>query len=171
MKVFTDGSFSSSTPHVAGVGVHFPDQEFKDISQAFYDRPTSQRAELWAVWLAIQTIRAMTQDNIEIYSDSKYTIQSCTQWIHKWNKNGWKTAKGQPVLNQDILVPLSQCLQNVSFYHVSAHTHQQDPVSKANDQADKLAKKAIKDMLKNETRHSATPLQIDQTSSHVVQPK
>lgn len=154
IEVFTDGSFSSSTPNVGGIGIHFPNKEFKDISQAFFEKPTSQRAELLAVLTAIQTIRQSLSQSILIYSDSRYTIMACTEWVTKWKKNGWKTAKNEPVLNQDLLKPLSEILKDVSFQHVAAHTNNKDWVSCGNDQADRLAKLGVKNAIHETNLHS-----------------
>ncbi len=165
VQVFTDGSYSSQRPDGCGLGVHFPNGDFKDISEAFTDRPTNQRAELMAIMRAIQQVRGTTTVpkqgkslpktdtgvKIEIYTDSKYAIGALTIWIHNWRKNGWKTAKckqndweQKDVLNRDIIEPLSQMLQGVMFHHVQAHTNQTDDVSQSNAMADQLAKAAVK---------------------------
>lgn len=39
---------------------------------------------------------------MRIYSDSKYAINSVTEWAVKWQQNGWRTAGG-PVKNQDLV--------------------------------------------------------------------
>lgn len=151
IRVFTDGSFSSSTPDVAGFGVHFPDKQYSDISQAFTEGPTNQRAELFAVLCAIHTIRHEHKSDapIHVYSDSRYTIDACTAWwgIPRWQRNGWKTTKKEDVSNQDILRPLSSRLSGVTFHHVRAHTNGTDDASICNSVADKLAKQAIKNHL------------------------
>lgn len=152
VEVFTDGSYSSSRPDGCGIGVHFPKGDFKDISEAFTDRPTNQRAELMAIMRAIQQVRKTDADiKIEIYTDSKYAIGALTMWIHNWRKNGWKTAQSkqnewesEDVRNRDIIEPLSLLLEGVTFHHVHAHTNQTDAVSKANAVADQLAKAAVK---------------------------
>lgn len=148
IRVFTDGSFSSSTPDVGGFGVHFPDGQFADISQAFTEGPTNQRAELFAVLCAINTVRNEHKCDapIHIYSDSRYVIDACTAWwgIPRWKHNGWKTTKKEDVSNQDILRPLSTKLSGVSFHHVRAHTDGKDDASMCNAVVDKLAKQAIK---------------------------
>lgn len=145
VQVYTDGSYSSSRPDGCGLGVHFPNGEFKDLSEAFTNRPTNQRAELMAIMRAIQQVRKTDADiAIEIFTDSKYAIGACTLWIHNWRKNGWKTTNKEDVLNRDIIEPLSEMLQGVEFHHVPAHTNKNDDMSKANAVADRLAKEAVK---------------------------
>lgn len=140
--VFTDGSFANN---VAGIGIHFPNGECKDVSEPFTDRPTSQRAELHAILTAIRMVRhTFPQNDIHIYSDSQYAIKSCTEWMPRWQQNQWKASTGKPVANQDLMIPLSQCLHNVQFTHVTAHTSWTDVVSNGNREADRLAKAATK---------------------------
>ncbi len=145
VQIFTDGSYSSSRPDGCGLGVHFPNGEYKDISEAFTVKPTNQRAELMAIMRAIQCVRQNDRDiGIEIFTDSKYAIGACTLWIHNWRRNGWKTTNKEDVQNKDIIEPLSQILEGVEFHHVQAHTNKDDDLSKANAVADRLAKEVVK---------------------------
>lgn len=55
----------------------------------------------------------------DIYSDSKYAIQSINEWSEKWQLNGWKTSTGQPVANSDLIkdavqlkMKLTSCIVN-----------------------------------------------------------
>lgn len=61
---------------------------------------TNQRAELTAILRALE-IAGDTQD-VEIRTDSKYSIQCVTEWYINWERNGWKTREG-PVKNQDLV--------------------------------------------------------------------
>ena len=42
------------------------------------------------------------EQNIELYTASKYTKDGIEKWIFKWKKNGWKTANRQDVKNIDL---------------------------------------------------------------------
>lgn len=149
IQVFTDGSFSSSHPEICGIGIHFPNGDFKDVSDPFKIQPTNQRAELMAIYRAIQIVREKDPDSrIEIHTDSKYAIGACTHWLANWKRTGWRrkikmangTYEWKDVMNQDILRPLSFVLKNVVFHHVRAHTKLQDYLSICNAKADALAK-------------------------------
>jgi ribonuclease HI len=143
VQIFTDGSYSSSHPTICGLGIHFPNGEFKDVSESFIVRPTNQRAELMAILRAIQIVRETDATSvIEIHTDSQYAIGACTHWLPKWKRNGWKAATGKDICNQDILQPLSLLLTNVWFHHVKAHTNNDDYMSVHNECADQLAKQA-----------------------------
>lgn len=145
--VFTDGACSGNGKKTAkgGIGIHFPNGEFTDISQKFTESPvTNQRAELYAIQLALETIiKGATFNEITIYSDSRYSIKSLTEWIKNWEKNNWKNAAGKPVMNQDLIKPINRILKNIKgkviFTHVKAHTGGSSFESVGNDKADKLA--------------------------------
>lgn len=144
INIFTDGSFSSSTPDVCGIGIHFPNGEFDDVSSIYLIHPTNQRAELQAIFEAIQIVRQNEPTKpIYIYTDSKYAIGACTKWLKWWKLTNWQTSKDTPVMNQDILKPLSECLSNVTFHHVRAHTSQTTWTAMGNRRADQLARNAI----------------------------
>lgn len=73
----------------------------RNISERLVGEPqTNQRAELTAILRALETID-LGQD-LEIRTDSKYSIQCVTEWYINWEKNGWKTRTG-PVKNQDLV--------------------------------------------------------------------
>lgn len=147
IKVFTDGSFSKSRDGIkCGYGVHFPDEELDDIANKFDDKPTNQRAELYAIYKAIKIVsKNYDFDKLNVYTDSKYSIDSLTVWIKNWKKNGWQTAGNKDVLNQDIIKKIDKYLtkhkNKVIFTHVKAHTGKQDEFSVCNDVVDKLAKR------------------------------
>ena len=158
IRVFTDGSLSRSkhSPKLgsfaksicgvkSGYGVHFPDEEIEDVGRKFTHTPiTNQRAELYAIYKAIIYVSMYyTFESLDIYTDSKYSMDSLTVWIKNWKKNGWKTANNNEVLNQDIIRKIDKLLgkYKVNFFHVKAHTGKQDDLSKGNDVADMLAKR------------------------------
>lgn len=66
---------------------------FREIPS--YEDPTSQRAELTALIIALQQAKARYEGTIykpymkiTIYTDSKYAHGCITDWIHKWLSNG-----------------------------------------------------------------------------------
>lgn len=71
------------------------------------DNTTNNRMELSAIRESLRYIeeRKLTGD-IELYTDSAYAMNGLNSWMYGWQKNGWKTATGDPVLNQDIWADL-----------------------------------------------------------------
>ena len=97
---------------------------------------TNQRMEVYAVLDAIRTLGA-DGTPIEIVSDSTYVVNCFRDsWWVKWEKNGWKNSKKQPVANTDLWKPLIEVVRNndVKFTWVKGHSGH--PM---NDLADQLA--------------------------------
>jgi ribonuclease HI len=94
--------------------------------------------ELMAPIMALKKIK--TNSEIVIYTDSTYVKNGITEWIKKWEKNGWKNANKKPVKNKDLWVKLdSLCKKNkVTWKWVKGHSN-----NKYNNLADTLATQAL----------------------------
>jgi ribonuclease HI len=46
---------------------------------------------------------APVNQDVQITSDSKYTINCASVWYKNWERNGWRSSKGDAVLNQDLI--------------------------------------------------------------------
>jgi ribonuclease HI len=68
-------------------------------------------------------------------------MKAVTTWLPGWKRNGWKTAAGKPVANQDLVVRIDELLdgRSVEFRYVPAHQVDGDPL---NDFADRAASRA-----------------------------
>lgn len=146
--VFTDGACSNNgkkaAKAAAGIGIHFPNKEYNDISQKFTEGLiTNQRAELYAIKVALDTAIQDTFDNITVYTDSLYSIKSLTLWIKKWENNNWKGTNGKTVKNLDLIRRIYQILKDndgkIKFIHVRSHTGKNTFEAICNDIADRLA--------------------------------
>lgn len=74
----------------------------RNIAEALEGEPqTNQRAELAAIMRALEV--APVGQNVMIITDSTYSIDCLTKWKDSWIRNGWKTAKGENVQNQDLI--------------------------------------------------------------------
>jgi len=129
-----------------GYAVHFPNKEYNDIAKPFTMLPkTNQRAELYAIYKGIKKInKDKPNENIEVYTDSEYSIKSLTLWIKKWKENNWIGSTGKAVMNQDIIRKIDNLIEKhkggIKFIHVKAHTGKQDFNSIHNNITDELAK-------------------------------
>ena len=72
--------------------------------------PTSQRAELHAIILALEQALRKREElyndpymNVTIYTDSRYAHGCMTQWCHKWQSNGFINSLGYEVSNRDLI--------------------------------------------------------------------
>jgi len=143
--VFTDGACSRNghKDAKAGYGIHFPNEEFPDVSMPFtFGKATNQRAELFAILQALKMALKIDK-SVAIYTDSDYSIKSITSWASGWKRRGWTTSSGSKVKNLDIIEPLYNLYvanaSRINFKHVRSHTGKKDPISLGNEKADKLA--------------------------------
>lgn len=75
----------------------------RKLSRDRYE-PTSQRAEILAVILALEIARDKYRGvDVEIFMDSQYAHGCMTDWIYNWRENGWRNKAGNPIANQDLI--------------------------------------------------------------------
>lgn len=80
----------------------------KEISGG-HPRTTNNQMELTA---AIKALEALTQPcEVDFYTDSQYLQKGITEWLPRWQKNGWKTANRKSVLNQHLWQRLYELTQ------------------------------------------------------------
>lgn len=92
VRIFTDGS-AKGNPGPGGYGIvmKFKDQ-VKEFSQG-YRMTTNNRMELLAVIVALENLKT-DKYPVEVYSDSKYVIDSITKgWVFGWRTKGFKGKK------------------------------------------------------------------------------
>ena len=88
---------------------------------------TNNRMELTAVIQALKDIHGYApwkQSKIELHTDSQYVHKGITQWIKRWEINGWQTSAKKPVKNVDLwktLGNLSKAL-DVEWQWVRGHS-------------------------------------------------
>ena len=137
--VYTDGACSGN-PGPGGWGaVIFDERERQmNISGKVKDT-TNNRMELMAPIMALKKIKS--KSDIVIFTDSIYVKNGITEWIKKWEKNGWKSSNKKAVKNKDLWIKLNDlCQKNkVLWKWVKGHSN-----NKYNNLADELATEAIK---------------------------
>ena len=132
--MFTDGAALANgyANCTAGWAVYFGEHDPRNLSAKITTGPVSnQVAELIAVERALDLHERLTKhEKWVIVTDSRYTIQCLTKWFTSWEKNDWKTSKGEPVKHQKVIQSCIQKLKrkNVSFLHVNSH--QREPRNK-----------------------------------------
>ncbi|KAJ1951607.1 hypothetical protein FBU59_000011 [Linderina macrospora] len=141
-NVYTDGASSNNgkSGARAGYGVFFDHNDPRNVSEPLQGpRQTNQRAELTAIRTALER----TDGDVVIHTDSKYSIESVTNWSRNWENNGWKTSSGKPVQNQDLIQDILDLARNrngtVEYNHVKGHSGHP-----GNDAADFLATQGAK---------------------------
>ena len=137
--IYTDGACSGN-PGPGGWGAVIFDEKKKqqNISGKIKDT-TNNRMELMAPIMALKKIKS--KSDIVIFTDSIYVKNGITEWIKKWEKNGWKSSNKKAVKNKDLWIKLNDlCKKNkVLWKWVKGHSN-----NKYNNLADELATEAIK---------------------------
>ena len=137
--IYTDGACSGN-PGPGGWGAVIFDKTKKQHNiSGKVKNTTNNRMELMAPIMALKNIKSKSE--VVILTDSKYVKNGITEWIIKWEKNGWKNSNKKPVKNKDLWIILNDlCQKNkVIWKWVKGHSN-----NKFNDLADELATLAIK---------------------------
>ena len=136
IKIYTDGSCLSNPGNGGWAAIINNDGDVVQISGS-EKNTTNNKMELMAPIKALQEIKKNQQ--VEIYTDSKYVKLGITEWIHKWTKNNWKTSKKEPVKNKELWVELYDLNKSfeINWIWVKAHAG-----NTLNEEVDLLAKKA-----------------------------
>lgn len=151
LEIYTDGSLVKKDGNIyCGYGIYFPNHEYKSISRKFTHEPiTNNRAELYAILKSIVlanmiNLKRIKNEQVEIkqvniYSDSEYSVKTFNEWLPKWKKT-LKEYKNPDIINE-IEKHIKVAPFKVNFKHVRAHTGKKDIHSISNDIVDELAKK------------------------------
>jgi len=144
VTIYTDGACSGN-PGPGGWGaILMYGDHCKELSGG-EPETTNNRMELTAV---IESLRKLNQPcEVSIYSDSAYVVNCFKQgWYERWQTNGWRNAKNQPVENQDLWQQLLLLMKEhkVIYHKVKGHSDNQ-----WNNRCDELAREATKSFSKS----------------------
>ena len=147
MNVYTDGSCDEpGNPNAkAGIGIFFGLNDSRNVSHELKGKNLSHNiAELTAILNVFLILKKELKNNqqINIYSDSEYSINSVTKWYPKWKKENKLEGKKNLDLISSIYSYLKK-FKNVKLIHIKAHTGLSDEHSLGNEKADALAGESI----------------------------
>lgn len=137
VTIHTDGACRGN-PGPGGWGALLNAGRHEKTLNGFEATTTNNRMELTAAIMALRELKQPCQ--VALYTDSEYLRKGITEWIHGWQKRGWKTAAKQPVKNADLwreLLAESERHQ-VRWHWVKGHSGHP-----GNERADELANAAI----------------------------
>jgi ribonuclease HI len=137
VQIFTDGACSGN-PGPGGWGALLrAGGKEKELSGG-EAATTNNRMELMAAISALEALKRPCR--VEIYTDSNYVKDGITRWIHKWRRNGWRTADRKPVKNADLWQRLDTLMgtHDVDWRWVRGHAGHVE-----NERADQLARDAM----------------------------
>ena len=136
IKIYTDGSCLSNPGNGGWAAIINNDGNILRISGS-EKNTTNNKMELVAPIRALQKISSNEQ--VEIYTDSKYVKLGITEWVHKWIKNSWLTSKKEPVKNKELWIELYNLTKSFKIKWIWVKAHVGNPL---NEEVDLLAKKA-----------------------------
>lgn len=144
--VYADGACprNGQPDATAGYGVFFGNNNPLNVSARLKGVPkTNQRAKLAGIKRALEILSTREDGRMyQIYTDSKYAINSLNKWAVTWQRNGWLNTKGLPVSNRDLIEDIvnlnASCLNVIGLRKVLAHSD-----CDGNNQADKLAREGV----------------------------
>lgn len=149
VTIFTDGACSGNPgPGGWAAILRYGDTE-KELSGG-EPLTTNNRMELTAAIEALSALRRPLR--VDLHTDSQYLRLGITGWIHRWKKNGWKTAERKPVKNAELWQALDALTarHDVNWRWVRGHAGHPE-----NERADALARQAMKPYLKKRRRAKA----------------
>ena len=139
LKIYCDGACSGN-PGNAGSGLAI--YEGKELPTLIYgdyeESGTNNTAELNALYKAMQIASNVNcETSIEIYSDSKYSIDCITNWAYGWRAKGWRK-KGGEIKNLELIKKahtlFEELKMKIDIIHVNGHAG-----IEGNELADRMA--------------------------------
>ena len=113
--------------------------EHERVLQGGVPDATNNRMELAA---AIEGLRALKRTcQVTVLTDSDYVRRGITEFLPRWKNNGWRSASGKAVVNQDLWEQLDELVgyHEVTWIHVRGHSGQPD-----HERCDALANSAAR---------------------------
>jgi ribonuclease HI len=104
---------------------------------------TNNKMELKAV---IEALHFLDKEKVlngavaAVYTDSEYVKKGITEWIHRWELNGWKTANKEPVKNRELWMELKSLSGK---YRIDWHWVKGHASNPMNNLCDELARGEI----------------------------
>lgn len=142
IKIYTDGGCSGNPgPGAWAYIVIDGDNRLQDSGSEA--ATTNNRMELSAVIEALKRIggKAAAGRVLEVYTDSRYVQQGISDWILRWERNGWRTAAKKPVKNRELWQELRSLSRNldVRWHWLAGHAGHE-----LNEECDRMVGEAMR---------------------------
>ena len=141
VEIFTDGACRGN-PGPGGWAALLRSADTEKLVSGAAPQTTNNRMELQA---AIEGLRQLKRPTaVSLTTDSEYLRKGISEWVHKWKRNGWRTAQKKPVKNQDLWELLDELAgqHQVQWHWVRGHSGHPE-----NERVDQAADEAIDNML------------------------
>ena len=137
IKIYTDGACKGN-PGPGGWGALIDDGNVQNEIFGGEDNTTNNRMEMMAVIMALETIEV--DDEITVFTDSKYVQKGINEWIKNWKINGWRSSNKKPVKNKDLWIQLDDLTSKLKINWVWIKGHSGHL---GNERADFLANQGV----------------------------
>jgi ribonuclease HI len=134
--IFTDGS-AEGNPGPGGYCaiLRIPGRPDRELSGGTV-YTTNNKMELTAAIAGLEAAIAAGAASITVVTDSEYVKKGATQWLRGWERNGWKTASGQPVKNRELWEKIAELIRGRAVHWQWVKGHVGHP---ENERADLVA--------------------------------
>ena len=138
VQIWTDGACSGN-PGPGGWGAVLRWNGVEKELSGGEAATTNNRMEMMAAIRALESLKRSCR--VRLTTDSNYLRQGMTEWLPRWQANGWKTAARKPVKNEDLWRRLATASlrHQVEWSWVRGHSGHPE-----NERADRLATDAAR---------------------------
>jgi ribonuclease HI len=135
ITVYTDGACSGN-PGPGGWGaVLIHGETIRELSGG-ERATTNNRMEMLGVIRALEALKERCK--VRVHSDSAYVINCFReQWYIRWERNGWKNSKKEPVENRDLWERMIALVREHDVEWIKVKGHSGD---RWNERCDELAR-------------------------------
>ena len=122
IDAYTDGSCLGNPgpggwAYLINTGPQIENAGGKDIT-------TNNVMEMTAIIKVLEKCLELGYKYVRVFTDSNYVKMGLTEWSKNWERNGWKTVKGDDVKNKDEWVQMVELMRKfdiVDIKWVKAH--------------------------------------------------
>ena len=85
---------------------------------------TNNVMEMTAIIKVLEKFSELKYKYVRVFTDSNYVKMGLTEWSKNWERNGWKTVKGEDVKNKDEWIQMVELMRKfdiVDIKWVKAH--------------------------------------------------
>jgi ribonuclease HI len=137
--IYTDGACSGN-PGPGGWGAVLMYGDVKKEISGGEPMTTNNRMELMAAIQALESLKEPVQ--VRLHTDSAYLVNCFHQgWHERWERNGWRNSKKEPVENRDLWERMLALTRRHSVEFVKVKGHSNDVW---NNRCDELARAAAR---------------------------
>lgn len=136
VHIFTDGACLGN-PGRGGWAALLRSRSHERLISGGEADTTNNRMELMAAIVALEALKRPCR--VELSTDSQYLRQGITEWLPRWQRNGWRTASKAPVKNQDLWQRLDAAVMPHEVRWIWVRGHSGHPENERVDEAARAA--------------------------------